>query len=140
MRRAAAAFLGVAAPLGILVFANSLSSPPPPPPGDFIHFESGHVHPVAVSPDGTHLFVVNTPDMRLSVFSLTGGSPVLEKEIPVGIEPVSVTARTNNEVWVVNHVSDDVSVVDVAAGNVVKTIRVGDEPTDVAFAGTVAGE
>src|SRR5262245_23086451 len=108
MHRAAAAGLGLVAALGVVFFAGSLSSQPPAPPVDFIHFESGHVHPIALSPDGTHLFVVNTPDMRLSVFALTGASPVLEKEIPVGIEPVSVSARTNNEVWVVNYVSDDV--------------------------------
>ena len=29
-------------------------------------------------------------------------------EIPVGLEPVSVRARTNDEVWVVNEVSDSV--------------------------------
>src|SRR5262245_23186750 len=116
MHRAAVAFAGVAAALGLLFYAGSLSSQPPPPPGDFAHFELGHVHPVALSPDGTRLFVVNTPDMRLSVFSLVTGSPVLEKEIPVGIEPVAVAARDNNEVWVVNNVSDDVSIVDVSLG------------------------
>ena len=36
----------------------------------------------------------------------------------------------------VNHLSDSVSVVDVVDGRVVDTIRTGDEPTDVAFAGT----
>jgi hypothetical protein len=30
-------------------------------------------------------------------------------EIPVGIEPVSVHPRSNNEVWIVNEVSDSVS-------------------------------
>lgn len=30
----------------------------------------------------------------------------------VGIDPVSVRFRTNNELWVVNHISDSVSVVD----------------------------
>jgi YVTN family beta-propeller protein len=40
---------------------------------------------------------------------------------------------------VVNRLSDDVSIVDVAAGNVVRTLRVGDEPTDVVFARTTAG-
>src|SRR5262249_8744481 len=118
---------------------SSLSSQAPPPPGDFVHFESGHVHPVALSPDGTRLFVVNTPDMRLSVFSLVTGVPVLEKEIPVGIEPVAVAARDNNEVCVVNNVSDDVSIVDVSLGAVTRTLRVGDEPSDVVFAGTTGG-
>jgi DNA-binding beta-propeller fold protein YncE len=139
MHRAAVLLAGLAAALGLFFYAGSLSSQAPPPPGDFVNFESGHVHPVALSPDGTHLFVVNTPDMRLSVFSLVSGSPVLEKEIPVGIEPVAVAARNDNEVWVVNNVSDDVSIVDVSRGVVVRTLRVGDEPTDVVFAGTTSG-
>ena len=33
--------------------------------------------------------------------------------IPVGLDPVSVRARSNDEVWVVNHVSDSVSIVDL---------------------------
>jgi len=31
----------------------------------FLSFESGHVRPLALSPDGTQLFAVNTPDNRL---------------------------------------------------------------------------
>src|SRR5688500_14425607 len=31
----------------------------------FIHFESGPVRPIALSPDGTKLFVTNIPDGRL---------------------------------------------------------------------------
>jgi len=139
MHRVAGLAAGVAVLAGSVIFATRLASQAPASPSDFVHFESAHVHPVALSPDGTHLFVVNTPDMRLSVFSLASGTPVLEKEIPVGVEPVSVAARDDNEVWVVNHLSDDVSIVDVASGNVVRTLRVGDEPTDVAFAGTTAG-
>src|SRR5256714_13283659 len=53
----------------------------------------------------------------------------------VGLEPVSGAARTNREAWVVNWLSDSVSVVDLSTGNVTRTIDVGDEPTDVLFAG-----
>jgi len=56
----------------------------------------------------------------------------------VGLEPVSVAARTNGEAWVVNNLSDDVSVVDLTTLHVRATIRVGDEPNDVVFAGTSA--
>jgi YVTN family beta-propeller protein len=101
---------------------------------DFTNFESHPVHPIALSPGGQRLFALNVPDARLSVFDVTPSGLVLVDEIPVGLEPVSVAARTDNEVWVVNHLSDDISIVDVAAGNVVKTLRVGDEPTDVVFA------
>ena len=98
MQRAALVTWGVVAALGLFFYATSLSSQAPLPPGDYVNFESGQVHPAALSPDGSRLFVVNTPDMRLSVFSLASGAPVLEKEIPVGIEPVAVCARDNNEV------------------------------------------
>jgi YVTN family beta-propeller protein len=108
----------------------------PPLAGDFTNFESHPVHPICLSPSGNRLFAVNVPDARLSVFDVVGDGLVLVDEIPVGLEPVSVAALSDDVVWVVNHLSDDVSVVDVAAGNVVRTIRVGDEPTDVVFART----
>lgn len=103
---------------------------------DFQHFESNQVHPLALTPDGTKLLAVNSPDGRLSVFDVTGASPVRIAEIPVGMEPVSVAARSNTEAWVVNSLSDDVSIVDLSTGNVRATIKVGDEPSDVVFAGS----
>jgi YVTN family beta-propeller protein len=53
------------------------------------------------------------------------------------MEPVAVAARNSNEVWVVNHLSDSVSVVDVSTTppRVVRTLLVGDEPRDIVFAG-----
>ncbi|HMF04253.1 MAG TPA: hypothetical protein VKH17_05520, partial [Acidimicrobiia bacterium] len=55
----------------------------------------------------------------------------------MGLEPVAVAARSEDEVWVVNHLSDSVSVVDVSASppRVVRTLLVGDEPRDLVFAG-----
>ena len=95
----------------------------------FVNFESPQVRPVAISQDGTRLYAVNTADNRLAVFSLASPTfPVLLKEIPVGLEPTSVTVRSKDEVWVVNHVSDSISIVNVALGAVIDTILVGDEP------------
>jgi len=105
---------------------------------DFVHFESGHVHPLAITPDGTRLLAVNTPDNRLAVFDLTGPAPVKIADIPVGMEPVSVAALDDGTAWVVNHLSDDVSVVDLATLHTRATLRVGDEPADVVFVGTEA--
>lgn len=103
----------------------------------FVNFESSVVHPIRVSDDGTRLFVVNPQDNRLAVYGLADASdPVLLRDIPVGLEPVSVTPRTNDEVWVVNNLSDSISIVSVSAGRVIATLRVKDEPADVAFAGT----
>ena len=104
-------------------------------PTNVYSFESPQVHPLAITPDGTRLLAVNSPDHRLSVFDITGATPRLITEIPVGLEPVSVAPRNNNEAWVVNWLSDSVSVVNLATGNVTRTINVGDEPNDIVFAG-----
>jgi DNA-binding beta-propeller fold protein YncE len=104
----------------------------------FTLFESGQVRPLALSPDGKHLFAVNTPDSRLEIFKVTRRGLLHRGSVTVGLEPVAVAARNNNEVWVVNHVSDSVSIVDVrlpSASRVVRTLLVGDEPRDIVFAG-----
>jgi DNA-binding beta-propeller fold protein YncE len=101
----------------------------------YVNFESSHVHPIDLTPSGVRLLVVNTPDATLEVFDVgAGGALAHRASIPVGLEPVTVAARTDSEAWVVNHLSDTVSIVDLAAGIVVRTLAVGDEPTDVAFA------
>ncbi|PYS52189.1 MAG: hypothetical protein DMF68_02280 [Acidobacteria bacterium] len=105
------------------------------PPPDYKNFEGPQVHPLAITPDGMRLLAVNTPNNTLSVFYLSGGMLTLVKEIPVGLEPVSVAVRNEREAWVANWLSDSVSIVDLANGNVTQTIDVGDEPTDVLFAG-----
>jgi YVTN family beta-propeller protein len=89
-----------------------------------------------MTPDGTRLLVTNTADGRLEVFTLGGALPVHTASIPVGLEPVSVRARSNSEAWVANKISDTVSIVDLTARNVVATVAAGDEPCDVVFAGS----
>ncbi|WP_224245972.1 YncE family protein [Hyalangium gracile] len=104
----------------------------------FVNWENPHVHPLDMTPDGQRLLAVNTADNRLLVFepSAWGRPPRLLASIPVGLEPVSVRARTNTEAWVVNHISDSVSIVDLTTHNVVATIPTDDEPADVVFAGS----
>ncbi|WP_257459606.1 YncE family protein [Archangium lipolyticum] len=105
----------------------------------FTLFESGQVRPLALSPSGRFLYAVNTPDNRLEVFQVQSGSLTHRASVPVGLEPVAVAARSDEEVWVVNHLSDSVSVVRLNAlgtgGAVVRTLLVGDEPRDIVFAG-----
>ena len=101
----------------------------------FVNFESPQVHPIALTPSGNTLLAVNTADNRLEVYSVRGGSPVHVASIPVGLDPVSVRARSETEVWVVNHISDSISIVDLPTARVVRTVTVGDEPADVVFAG-----
>jgi len=107
-------------------------------PSNFVAFESGQVRPLALSVDGKKLFALNTPDNRLEIFKVTETSLVHQFSVPVGMEPVAVAARSNGEVWVVNHLSDSVSVVDtnINPPRVIKTLLVGDEPRDIVFAGT----
>ena len=124
----------------VSVLAGCLSIPPltfDPAFKDaaFVNWETPHVSPLALSSDGARLFAVNTPDNRLEVFDVTGDVPVLIDSIPVGLEPVSVRMRNDNEAWVANHLSDSISIVDLVQGVVVKTLHPGDEPTDIAFAG-----
>ena len=107
--------------------------------GVYVNFEGKQTSPLRLSPDGSRLFAVNTPDARLSVFDVSQPSnPRLLAEIPVGIEPVSVNPRDNDEVWVVNEVSDSISIVSVSNKMVMDTLYVQDEPADVVFAGDKA--
>lgn len=103
----------------------------------FVNFENPPVHPIDLSPSRDVLAVANLPDNRAEIFDLTPeGSPVHRASIPVGLDPVSVRFRTDDELWVVNHISDSVSIVDLAAGRVVATLQTLDEPADVVFAGS----
>lgn len=100
-------------------------------------FEARHRHPIDMTPNGAHLLALNSPASSLSVFAVGNASqtaPLLIAEIPVGTEPVTVRARTNDEVWVVNEVSDSISVVSISKRLVIATLRVADEPADVCFA------
>ena len=105
---------------------------------EFIQFEGRQTHPIQLSADGQRLFALNTPDGRLSVFDVSNVAnpqPILIAEIPVGLEPVSIAERTADEVWVVNEVSDSVSIVSISRGLAVAHLDTGDEPADVVFAG-----
>jgi DNA-binding beta-propeller fold protein YncE len=135
----------------------------PAPSAAFVTFETGQVRPLALSATGAQLLACNTPDNALEVFDITVSGLSHVASIPVGLEPLSVavrglctgdhsTACTNDttcanlalgtcgtEAWVVNHLSDSVSVVDLgdmSDARVVRTLLVGDEPRDIVFGGT----
>jgi DNA-binding beta-propeller fold protein YncE len=107
-------------------------------PRPFTLFESGQVRPLALSPGKSRLFAVNTPDSRLEIYDIKTHGLKHVASVSVGLEPVAVAARSDDEVWVVNHLSDSVSIVDVRhpqKSRVVRTLLVGDEPRDIVFAG-----
>ena len=103
----------------------------------FTAFDSGQVRPLAMSSSGDRMYVVNTPDNQLEVFSVNSFGLTHSTSVSVGLEPVAVALRNDNEVWVVNYLSDSITIVDVSLmpPRVTRTLLVGDEPADIVFAG-----
>ena len=107
-------------------------------------FVSPHANPIAIG--GDQVFVVNTPSGTVDVIDVA--TQKLVHRIAVGVDPVSIAVRPDGrEVWVSNHVSDSVSVIDndrnsPAYLNVIATIQdfdskratSFDEPVGIAFA------
>jgi YVTN family beta-propeller protein len=96
--------LGALGPLGCLPTSDN-------EPAGFQVWESPQTNPIAITPDGSRLYVAHTTGGFVTVVDtyLLIASP----QITVGDEPVSVTVRPDgNEVWVSNHLSDSVSVID----------------------------
>jgi YVTN family beta-propeller protein len=122
----------LAAFVALLALVTTTAQAPPPA---FANFEEAQTNPIRLSADGTRLFAVNTPNASLSVFDVTTpGTPSLLAQIPVGLGPVSVNPRTDDEAWVVNQVSNSVSIVSVSKGIVTDTINnLNSEPMDVVF-------
>jgi len=106
------------------------------PDASFSSFESAHVHPLDITPDGTKLLAVNTPNNDLEIFSISGNSLTLASVVKVGLEPVTVRVYSNTQAWVVNKISNTVSIVDLTHNALVATLQTGAEPADVVFTGT----
>ncbi|HVM97331.1 MAG TPA: beta-propeller fold lactonase family protein, partial [Candidatus Acidoferrales bacterium] len=107
-----------------------------PAAATFPAFESAHVRPLALSADGSTLYAVNTPDNRLEIFAVGDDGLEPRGSVAVGLEPVAVAVH-GDAVWVVNQLSDSVSIVDTSMQppRVARTLLVGDEPRDIVFAG-----
>ncbi len=108
----------------------------------FPNFESGAVHALRLSPDGSQLFVLNTPDHRVEIWDTNigrDGVPQLRNTGAVftGLEPVSMTLHPGrpHTLFVANLLSDSISVVDTLNHVVTHTIAIGDEPQDVLVIG-----
>lgn len=127
----------------------------------FRNFESGPVNALLATPDGQRLLAINTPDHRLEVYRIVPwtapaaagapsvgaaggpttpapGGPTLvhEGSVFTGLEPVAMCLDPADpaRLFVANHVSDSVAVVDLATLDVVATLMVGDEPQGLAVA------
>lgn len=131
-------------PICLIALLLAALSPGSSTAGDaqFINFETAPVHPLDLSPNRSTLAACNLPDGRLELFDVSGpdAAPAPIDSIPVGIDPVSVRFRTDTELWVVNHISDSISVISLSGGpgqaRVIATIDTLDTPADVVFAGS----
>ena len=110
-------------------------------------FLSPQTTPLAAA--GGFVYAANTAADTLDVISSTSRQVVAR--IPVGLDPVGVAVRPDGqEVWVANHISDSISVIDLRAGSrtfrqITATIQDFepqilatrfDEPVSIAFAGS----
>lgn len=100
----------------------------------FVNWENHPIRALDISPDGRLLAVAHTADQRVQLFDISSGAAVAAGHVVVGVDPVAVKFRNDGELWVVNHISDSVSIVDVAARRVRATLATDDEPFDVVFA------
>lgn len=129
---------GLIATAALVVFGVSPTHSRGTASADHLNFESLQVRPLALLPGSGRLAAVNTPDARLEIFQPGAATLTSIGEVPVGLEPVAAAALNDSIVWVVNHLSDDVTIVNVNRLRVEGVIRVGDAPTDVVFAGAPA--
>jgi YVTN family beta-propeller protein len=89
--------------------ARKAGQPKPPAKVGHPSFLSPHFKPIVLHDD--RLFVANTPADTVDV--IDPSTKKIVHRIPVGIEPVSLAVRPDGlELWVSNHISDSVSVID----------------------------
>ncbi len=121
-------------------------SPKPPTAIGHPLFLSPHASPVAIS--AGRVFVANTPSGTVDI--IDAGTRTVVARVNVGVDPVGIAVRPDGkEVWVANHVSDSVSVIDCDPASpthlqVIATVQEFDpatkatrfdEPVGIAFAG-----
>ncbi|MGR9086846.1 MAG: YncE family protein [Gammaproteobacteria bacterium] len=115
---------------------------------DYTLFEVDPVRPVATLERSGHVAVLNIPDDYLELFKPVVNGLRHCASIKVGMRPVAIGVISESEntarVWVVNHLSDSISVLKLnlrqCSGRLVDTIAVGDEPRDIVVANTPAGK
>jgi len=133
---------------------DGLSTDTVAPADDYTLFEADPVRPVAVLGSSGFVAVANVPDDYIELFKPAGDRLRHCASIKVGMRPVAMAVideqpgvvpvlTDSMELWVVNHLSDSVSVIQLnsrrCVGQVVRTIHVGDEPRDIVVARTPAG-
>jgi DNA-binding beta-propeller fold protein YncE len=126
----------------------STTNPTPSPheAAGFQTFTSPQASPIVLSPDRAFVYVANTTSNTVNFIRTSDFMGV--RTVSVGLEPVSLAVRPDGlELWVSNHVSDSVSVIDTdpasaSYAQVIETIQSidangvtqFDEPVGIAFA------
>ena len=113
---------------------TAVAAPPPP------HASARGAVPVgafptgiAVSSDGSHVYVVNTGDDSVSVIGTGAGAATVT--IAVGREPYGIALTPDGrKAYVANAGSNSVSIIDTTAQAVTATVAVGESPYGVAVA------
>lgn len=79
---------------------------------------------IAITPDGSRMYVDNAEDASVSVFDTATNVPLVE--IPVGMNPIGLAITPDgSRAYVSSAGSDTVSVIAIATNSVIKTIPVG---------------
>lgn len=111
-------------------------------PQRYLNFETPQCNPIALSRRG-RIYVVNSPGHEIVEMTRAGK---IKRRLYVGLEPSGVAASPDGRtLYVTNHLSDNISVVDVKKWRVKATIEqiasdsrlsILDEPCGVAFSPT----
>jgi DNA-binding beta-propeller fold protein YncE len=120
-------------------FVSRTDPDPAEPARDYTLFEADPVRPVAVLERSGLVAVTNTFDDELELLRPSARGASSCGRVKVGMRPVSVAvvaeSRREARLWVVNHLSDSISVVRVdtasCSGAISETLYTGDEPRDI---------
>lgn len=131
------------------------------PADNYTLFEADPVRPLASLTKSDLILVTNTVSDSLDVLRLEGrrkhgrGQERKQKKnlvscgrVKVGMRPVAVAVveekKSSAEIWVTNHLSDSVSIVQLdtehCTAKIKDTLHVGDEPRDIVVSSTKTGD
>ena len=82
---------------------------------------------IAVSPDGTKVYVTNLGNNKVSVIDTATNTVITN--VPVGSIPIGVAVTPDgSKVYVANQNSNNVSVINTTTNSVIQTVNVGISP------------
>ncbi|MAF65561.1 MAG: hypothetical protein CMJ84_07870 [Planctomycetes bacterium] len=102
--------------------------------GRWMNFELPPQDPICFSHDGGWVWVANQVGRQLQRFRIGHAGP--EYSLPLSPGVVAVVARPESEeLWLVDHLTSSVGVMEGATGTLERTIRVGNAPQGLVFSG-----